>query len=113
MESVWNLRYATELPAAECIQKIMETPWEFKCEWGTPLWYKCEIVSPTRLFVTFTGGQFRKIKRTQYWMDFSLENGRTVITMSFYKELVNLSPFTLAGDIDLFMEQRINATRIK
>ena len=63
--------------------------------------------------IIFTGGQFRKVKRTQYYADFTEQNGKTVISMRFYKELFNSSPFTIPSDIDLFMMQKINAERIK
>lgn len=113
MDSVWDYQYATDLPVEVCVQRILQQPWEFFCEWGTSLWYECQAVSPTRIMITFTGGQFRKIKCTQYYADFVEQNGKTVITMRFYKELFNSSPFTIPSGIDSFMIQKNNAERIK
>lgn len=113
MDSVWDYQYDTDLSVRVCVQRILEQPWEYECEWGTPLWYECQAVSPSRLLITFTGGQFRKIKRTQYYADFVERNGRTMIMMRFCKELFNSSPFTIPSDIDLFMIQKINAVRIR
>lgn len=108
----YNLRYQTELPAFECIHRISHLPWKYRDEWGTDLWYKCEVISDTRLLVIFTGGQFRKAKRTQFFLDFVVERGNTLVIMSFYKEMFGLPPMTPLGDIDRFMNQKISAVRL-
>lgn len=110
--NIFDYHYRTYLPIPECIRKIEQLPWEYECDFGTPLWYRCKIIADTSVLVTFTGGKFRKIKRTQYILDFSSENSMTIVEARFYKELFGMSPMTLATDIDFFMKQKIGAIRI-
>ena len=51
-ESMYNMQ--------ECIMRIIEEPQRYSCKWGTELWYKAEKISDTQIWITFTGGQFRK-----------------------------------------------------
>lgn len=106
-----TLRYRTEMHVHECIQRISNLPWRYRDKWGTDLWYKCEMISDSQLLVIFTGGQFRKVKRTQFLLDFVQEQGSTIVIMRFYKELFGLPSMTPPGDIDSFMKEKINATR--
>ena len=59
-ESMYNMQ--------ECIMRIMEEPQRYSCKWGTELWYKAEKISDAQIWITFTGGQFRKMMKTQYLM---------------------------------------------
>ena len=102
-ESIYSLQ--------ECIAKIMEEPQLYHCELGTDLWYRAERISDTQVWITFTGGQFRKIMRTQYLMEFFPQDEHTMIAMRFRKELFGLPPMTSSLDIDRCMEQKINALR--
>lgn len=105
------LHYRTELTPNECIERIMALPWEYECKWGTPLWYKAEKPSDSVLHITFTGGQFRKMMHTQYWMRFVPEGDTTMVILQFCRETFGLPPLTPPSDIDLFMQQKINAAR--
>ena len=65
-ESMYNLQ--------ECIMQIIKEPRQYYCKWCTELWYKAEKISDTQVWITFTGGQYRKMMRTQYindgkWVD--------------------------------------------
>ena len=106
-----SMTYQSELPVKECIQKISAQPWEYKSNSGDALWYKCEMVSDTRLLVVFTGGQYRKAMRSQFFIDFMVEEGNTIVTMCFIKDLFGLPLMTPMNDIDCFMKQKINAIR--
>lgn len=105
-------RYATRLTISECIQSIINAPWEYEGGVCDPLWYKCEVLHDAQLLVIFTGGQFRRIRNTQFIMDFQKEHDNTIVTLKFHKELFGLPPMTPPRDIDTFMKQRINATKI-
>ena len=104
-ESMYNMQ--------ECIMRIMEEPQRYSCKWGTELWYKAEKISDTQIWITFTGGQFRKMMKTQYLMEFHPEAEHTSIVLRFQKELFGLPPMTSPLDIDRCMEQKINAVRKK
>lgn len=105
-----TLIFKTELSERECILNITRKPWVYTCNYGTELWYTCEMVSDNQLLISFTGGQFRKIMRTQYWMKLTRQDV-TIVTMEFYKELFGLPPMTTVHDIERFMKQKINAWR--
>ena len=104
-ESMYNMQ--------ECIMRIIEEPQRYSCKWGTELWYKAEKISDTQIWITFMGGQFRKMMKTQYLMEFHPEGEHTSIVLRFQKELFGLPPMTHPLDIDRCMEQKINAVRIK
>ena len=105
------LEYHTSLTAAECVQQIMQLPWEYDCKWGTPLWYEAIYISDSQLQITFKGGQFRKAVRTQYLVDFVQQKNTTKIIMRFETDLFALPAMTPPADIDLFMGQKVNAVR--
>lgn len=112
MDSI--LRYQSDIPLDECIQRIKNDPWVYSDKYGTALWYKCSVVSAEQLLITFTGGQFRKARRTQYLVDFASEGNRTVVVMRFKNELFGLHvAMTPSGEIDLFMNQKISAARLE
>ena len=67
----------------------------------------------TQVLITFTGGQFRKMMRTQYLMEFLSQENHTLIVLRFQKELFGLPPMTPSSDIDLCMKQKLNAVRKK
>lgn len=110
--NIFDYCYHTNLSVSECIRRINNLPWEYECDLGTPLWYKCENISQNSILITFTGGQFRKIKKTQYILEFATKNTFTVVSARFNHELFGMSPMTLVTDIDLFMKQRIDAIRV-
>jgi len=97
----------------ECIIHITKEPQQYECKWGTPLWYKANRISDTQVLITFTGGQFRKMMRTQYLMEFLPQEFHTLIVLRFQKELFGLPPMTPPSDIDLCMKQKLNAVRKK
>ena len=105
------LHYESRYSVEECIAQIIQEPQQYCCEWGTDLWYKAEKISNTQVWITFTGGQFRRMKLTQYLMEFISQEDHTTIVMRFQKELFGLPPMTPPVDIDRCMEQKINATR--
>lgn len=107
------LYYESKNNIQECITQIIKEPQQYSCKWGTDLWYKAEKISDTQVWITFTGGQFRKMMRTQYLMEFFPQEDRTRIVMRFQKELFGLPPMTSPLDIDRCMEQKVNATRKK
>ena len=76
-ESTYNLH--------ECIIQITKEPQEYDCKWGGKLWYKAEIFSDTQVLITFRGGQFRRIMRTQYLMEFLPQENHTLIVLHFQK----------------------------
>ena len=106
------LSYESSYNLHECIMKITEEPQQYECKWGTALWYKAERISDTKVLITFTGGQFRKMMRTQYIMEFIPREQHTQIVLHFKKEMLGLPPMTNPLDIDLCMKQKINAVRI-
>ncbi len=107
-----TLRYQTERTIEECIREILRHPQEYVCDFGTPLWYKAETVSENALYITFCGGQFRKMMRTRYLAEFVSEGGCTEITLRFSDGLLGLGPMTPLMDIDRFMLQKAAAVRV-
>lgn len=107
------LYYESMCNMQECILRIMEEPQRYSCERGTELWYQAEKISDNRIWITFTGGQFRKMMKTQYLMEFHPEPEHTSIVLRFQKELFGFPPMTSPLDIDRCMEQKINAVRKK
>ena len=104
--------FQTHLPVDECIERIIRTPWEFEDVWtGTSLWYNCQIISATRILITFTGGQFRRFRRTEYVVDFTPMNQVTAINVVFQKEIFGLPPMTALQELDAFMTQKLFAQR--
>ena len=97
----------------ECIIQITKEPQQYKCNLGTALSYKTNRISDTQILITFTGGQFRKMIRTQYLMEFLPQERNTLIVLRFQKELLGLPPMTPPSDIDLCMKQKMNAARKK
>jgi hypothetical protein len=105
--------FQTELPLRDCMERITSLPWEFEDVWSaSSLWYTCQAVSPTRLLITFTGGQFRRARRTEYMMDFMVMEQTTVIEVKFQKEMLGLPPMMTAEELDAFMRQKVQAERI-
>lgn len=108
-----TLYYESPNNLHECIIQITKEPQQYECEWGTALWYKTNRVSDTQVLIIFTGGQFRKMMRTQYLMEFLPKECHTLIVLRFQKELLGLPPMTPPSDIDLCMKQKLNAIRKK
>ncbi|MBQ5865476.1 MAG: hypothetical protein IIW56_02210 [Oscillospiraceae bacterium] len=108
-----HLYYKTKYNLHECILQITKEPQQYECNLGTALWYKAEKLSNNQVLITFTGGQFRKIMRTQYLMDFLPREDHTLVDMHFQNELFGLPPMTHPSDIDLCMKQKLNAIRNK
>lgn len=107
------LYYESAYTLHECITQIAKEPQQYECQWGTALWYKADRISDTQVLITFTGGQFRKMMRTQYLMEFLPQEHHTLIALRFQKELFGLPPMTHPSDIDLCMKQKLNAVRKK
>lgn len=105
------LCYESPKDVCACIDEITKEPQQYVCEWGTELWYKANRISDTQVLITFTGGQFRKMMRTQYLMECFSEQSHTRITLRFQKELFGLPPMTHPSDIDLCMKQKLDAVR--
>ena len=78
---------------------------------GLPMWYSCVVMTNNQLWITFTGGQFRKMMQSQYSADFKVHQEKTLIELTFQKEMLGLPCMTLPSDIDLFMKQKTGATR--
>ena len=108
-----DIYYESMYNVQECITRITKEPQQYECKWGTPLWYKAERISNPQVLITFTGGQFRKMMRTQYLMEFLPQEDHTLIVLRFQKELFGLPPMTHPSDIDLCLEQKLNAIRKK
>ena len=106
-----TLYYESPKDLFECINQITNDPQQYKCKWGTALWYKANRISDTQVQITFTGGQFRKIMRTQYLIEFLPQERHTLVVLRFQKELLGLPPLTPPSDIDLCMKQKLNAVR--
>ncbi len=106
-----TLCYISPHNVYECIILITKEPQQYECKWGTALWYKANKISDTQVRITFTGGQFRKMMRTQYLMEFHPQERNTRIVLRFQKELLGLPPMTPPSDIDLCMNQKLNAVR--
>lgn len=107
------LYYESPYNVYECVIQIAKEPQRYECNWGTELWYKAEKISDAQVLITFTGGQFRKMMRTQYLMEFLPQERHTLIVLRFQKELFGLPPMAPPSDIDLCMKQKLNATRKK
>ena len=107
------LYYESMCNIQECMSRIIQEPQRYSCKLGTELSYKAEQISDTQVWITFTGGQFRKMMRTQYLMEFHPKNEHTSIVLRFQKELFGLLPMTSPLDIDRCMEQKIGAVRKK
>lgn len=110
MEQVF--RYKTSYSPQECVERITKDPQEFKSKRGWCLWYHAETISDTQLLLTFTGGHCRRELRTQYRMKLCPQEDHTLVVLRFQKELMNLPPMTPPQDLDLCMEQKLNASRI-
>ena len=108
-----SLYYESAYNLHECIIQITKEPQQYECKWGTARWYKAERLSDTQVLITFTGGQFRRMMRTQYLMEFLPQENHTLIVLHFQKELFGLPPMTPYSDIDLCMRQKLNAVRKK
>ena len=106
-----SLYYESTYNLYECIVQITKEPQQYNCKWGTVLSYKAEKISDTQIFITFTGGQFRRTVRTQYLMELHPQEYHTLIALHFQKELFGLPPMTHPSDIDRCMKQRLNAIR--
>ena len=102
-----NILYRTEQSIAGCLEGALASPWEYYCEYGTPLWYEVESVSSTRLEIVFRGGQFRKIAKSRYLLAFSEERDGTAIELRFLGGLQ-----WIPSDIDRFMYQKMGALRV-
>lgn len=105
------LCYQSPYTLSECINQITKEPHQYECKWGTPLWYKVHKISDTQLLITFTGGQFRKMMRTEYLMELSKQDNCTQIVLCFQNEMLGLPPMTSPSDIDLFMNQKLKGHR--
>jgi hypothetical protein len=103
--------YSTDYSVQECVERILQEPQQFSCKWGTALWYRAERISYNQVRIIFTGGQFRKTKRTQYLMELVPAEKQTQITMRFQKELFGLLPMTIPADVDRCVEQILNAVK--
>ena len=108
---IYVMKYETVYTVPECIQRITAQPQQFECEWGTELWYRAEKIGQNQVWITFTGGQFRKAKRTEYIMELQPEGDHTLVVMRFRKDLFGLPPMTIPKDIDLCMQQKLAAVR--
>lgn len=108
-----TLYYESPYSLYECIIQITKEPQQYECEWGTALWYKTNRISNTQVQIIFTGGQFRKMMRTQYLMEFFPQGSHTLIVLRFQKEMLGLPPMTPPSDLDLCMKQKLNAVRKK
>jgi len=108
-----TLYYESPYSLYECIIQITKEPQQYECEWGTALWYKTNSISNTQVQIIFTGGQFRKMMRTQYLMEFFPQGSHTLIVLRFQKEMLGLPPMTPPSDLDLCMKQKLNAVRKK
>ena len=108
-----TLVYESPNNVYECIIQITKEPQQYECKWGTELWYKAERISDTQVLIIFIGGQFRKMMRTQYLMEFIPQEHRTLVVLHFQKELFGMPPMTPPSDIDLCMMQKLNAVRKK
>lgn len=108
-----SLCYESMYSLLDCITQITKEPQQYESKWGTALWYNAEKLSDTQVLITFTGGQFRKIMRTQYLMELLPQEHHTLIVLHFQKELLGLPPMTHPFDIDLCMKQKLNAVRKK
>ena len=109
----YTLVYESPNNVHECITQVTKEPQQYECKWGTELWYKAEKISDTHVLITFTGGQFRKIMRTEYLMEFIPQEHHTLVVLHFLEELFGLPPMTSPLDIDLCMMQKLNAVRKK
>ena len=107
-----SLSYESTYNLYECVVQITKEPQQYKCKWGTALWYKAERISDTQVQITFTGGQLRKKMHTQYLMEFLPRENNTLIVLHFQKEMFGFPPMTSPLDIDLCMKQKLNAVRI-
>lgn len=107
------LYYESKYNMQECIVQINKGAHQFMCERGTLLRYSSAKISDSQMLITFTGGQFRKIVRTEYLMEFLQKDDHTLIILRFQKEFLGLPPMTPLSDVDLFMAQKANAIRIK
>lgn len=101
-----QLQYRTEQSIAACVESVMTSPWEYYCEFGTPLWYEVESVSSTSLEIVFRGGQFRRAMKSRYLLVFSQERDGTAIELRFLGGLQYIP-----SDIDRFMYQKMGALR--
>ncbi|MBR2890732.1 MAG: hypothetical protein IKC09_10710 [Oscillospiraceae bacterium] len=110
--NIWDYYYDSPLAVDVCMLRIEAMPREYFCDWGTALWYQCERITDGKMLVTFTGGQFRKAKNTQYILEFTSQDNGTLVHMRFIKDLFSMSPLTLVTDIDLFMMQKLEARRL-
>ena len=108
--STYLFTYLTNLPIDECISRLIQPPLHFKINWLFSRDYKIELVSQTRLFITFTTGYNLSNHRTRYQMDFCEHNSQTMVTMKFIDEKGGFPlPYVADWEITKLMEQRMDA----
>lgn len=105
--------YKSSLPPEACIAGILSAPHQYDVEFAGKAFYEAEVVSESRLLVTFTGGQFERAHRTQYRVDFEAESEQTLITFHFLHETLDSPPATQLSRIDSFMNQKALAERVQ
>ncbi len=124
-KSEYDLRYRTNCSVAQCVEQILAQPWSYSDPlWCLgELWYRCEQLGEDTIHIAFTGGQFRKMARTEYRMTFLPESAGTGIVLRYEAELgeglfrralnAQVPPMTLAQAIDRFMQEKLSAVRVR
>ncbi len=104
--------YTTKLAIPECINALINEEGTFG---GNPLnlhTYRCVRYSENQLHIIFHGPQFGKARHTEYMIFFTRGNGVTRIDFHFQHELLRCPPFTSVQELDMFMSEKVNASRI-
>ena len=107
-----NFTYHTRLSPQECIDAICKMPNIFGGNPLNPECYECKKNTETQLLVTFTGAKFGKFVHTQYLVDFYPHDTYTAIVFQFLREKLGILPSTSTYQLDVFMEQKIQAVRV-
>lgn len=105
--------FTSSFSVNECIERIISAPWTFRVDpsWiPYDLWYECQMLSPEKLMVSFTGGVFRKRYRSNYEMVFSSREQVTVIKLYCCRNHF-LDMHAPTQDIVAFMRQKVHALR--
>ena len=107
-----SIKYVTNISANVCFDRLINPPYIYRGADGSELWYSVEKIYNNQILIMFKGGQFRKIMRTQYWIEFVSSNGHTEVILRFYKEMLGLPALTPRTDVDQLMTQKLSASRM-
>lgn len=114
--------YVTSLPVSECVSRLCSEPHIFGKEWlceGFFYWrddhftYDCYEIAEDRSFLRFTGMKSNgNQRRTEYIVNLFQLPLATRIELLFQHEKWGRPPLTSTRELDVFMKEKIDASRV-